>query len=241
MENEKTIGQIRELWRFPEPEGKKEFFQKLEEQGFPERRPVIMSHGEFLAGQLCYIEKWIWILSGILLFFITWISSRNAGNYPFALTPLLAAGILAETGRSFRRKMTELEHAARFSLRSVVLARMFLVGAVDTAGLLVIMPVVRLYRPYSGIRVFLYMMVPYLTASLLGSIYERKRRTGAGYGSLLICLLSSALFAAVPHFYRQMYGESLTVIWAAAFFLTACGLAVSVREYLHEMEGPVWN
>ena len=47
-------------------------------------------------------KKWIWVLSAFLLLFIAEICQRNTGNYPFALTPLLAAGILVQTRRSFR-------------------------------------------------------------------------------------------------------------------------------------------
>ena len=241
MNNEMIIAQMKEICRSGGPEGKSEFFRELRTRGLLHRRPVVMSHGEFLARQLFYIEKWVWMLSGILMLFIILACSRNTGNYPFALTPLLAVGILAETGRSHRWKMAELEYAARFSLRSIVLARMFLVGLIDTAGLLIVTFAVRSYLTYSLIRVFLYMMVPYLLAAFLGSLYERKKRTDAGLGSIVICLLSSAVFAAAPIFMSSLYEESLTIIWAAAFILLICCLAVSVREQMREMEEPVWN
>ena len=154
MNNERLISQIREFCSSPQPENKREFFQQLKEQGIINRRPLAMSHGEFLACQLFYVDKWIWMLSGILLLFLAGICYRHPGNYPFALTPLLAAGILVETRRSFRWKMAELEHAARFSLRSVILGRMFLVGAADTAGLLIVILIVRPYFSYSLIRCF---------------------------------------------------------------------------------------
>ena len=241
MNNEMIIAQMKEICRSGGPEGKREFFRELRARGLLHRRPVAMSHGEFLVGQLFYIEKWVWMLSGILMLFIILACSRNTGNYPFALTPLLAVGILAETGRSYRWKMAELEYAARFSLRSIVLARMFLVGLIDTAGLLIVTFAVRSYLTYSLIRVFLYMMVPYLLAAFLGSLYERKKRTDAGLGSIVICLLSSAVFAAAPIFMSSLYEESLTIIWAAAFILLICCLAVSVREQMREMEEQVWN
>lgn len=241
MNNEMIITQMKEICRSGGPEGKREFFRELRARGLLHHRPVAMSHGEFLAVQLFYIEKWVWVLSGMLMLFTILACSRNTGNYPFALTPLLAVGILAETGRSYRWKMAELEYAARFSLRSIVLARMFLVGLIDTAGLLIVTFAVRSYLTYSLIRVFLYMMVPYLLAAFLGSLYERKKRTDAGLGSIVICLLSSAVFAAAPIFMSSLYEESLTIIWAAAFILLICCLAVSVREQMREMEEPVWN
>ena len=122
-----------------------------------------------------------------------------------------------------------------------MLARMFLVGVVETAGLLVVIWVVRPWFSYSLIRVFLYMMVPYLCACLLGSLYERKHRADNGWGSIAICILSSAFFAAAPFVYSRLYEERLTILWAAAFALLVCGLAGSMRKWACGMEGPVWN
>lgn len=241
MKNKMIIMQMKELCRYPEPERKKEFFEGLEKQGWLRRQSAVMSQGEFLICQLFYIEKWLWLFSGALLLFLIWVCTRNAGNYPFALTPLLAGGMLAETERSRRWKMDELECASRFSLRSILLARMFLVGLVNTAGLLAAILAVRPFLTYSLPRVFLYMMVPYLTASFLGSLYERKNRRDAGLGSLVICMLSSAVYAATPHFFSYLYEKSFTILWAAAFILLAGSFAFSMREYIHEMEDLVWN
>ena len=241
MNNRKLISQIREICHSPQPENKREFFQYLKEQEMMNPRPRVMSHGEFLACQLFYIGKWIWMLAGSLLLFIIWICFRHPGNYPFALTPLLAAGILFETCRSSRWKMAEFEHAARFSLRSVILARLFLLGTVNTVGLLIVTLIVRPFFSCSLFRVFLYMMVPYLTASWLGSVYEKMHRMDQGLGRTMICVLSSAFFAVAPALFSQLYEERMTVFWAAAFILTACSMAGNLREWIRNTEEPVWN
>lgn len=241
MKNKRLISLIRESCHWPQPENKTEFFQRLKEQEMITRRLPVMSHGQFLASQLLYIGVWLWILSGFVLFFITWLCYRHPGNHPFALTPLLAAGILLGTKRSFRWKMTELEQAARFSVRSVILARMFLLGAVNTVGLLLVVLLVRPVFSYSVIRVFLYIMVPYLTASWLGLLYERMHRMDQGTGSTLICILSSAFFGIAPAFFSRLYEEPLTAFWAAAFIVTVCGLAGNLREWAGNMEEPIWN
>jgi len=241
MNNKELILQIREICHSPLPENKREFIQQLKEQGMINRRPPVMGHWEFLAGQLFYIGNWIWLLSGILLVCITGICYRYPMNYPFALTPLLAAGILLETSRSSRWKMAEFEHAARFSLRSVILARLFLLGTVNTAGLLIVILIVRPCFSYSLLRVFLYMMVPYLTASWLGSVYERMHRMDQGLGSTMICILSSAFFAAAPALLSQLYEERMTAFWGAALVLTVCSLAGNLREWMQNTEEPVWN
>ena len=241
MDHERLIKDLREICRAPEPERKEIFFQGLAERGLTSGRPTSISHGEFILRQFLYIGKWVWLSSAVLLLFITWICYGNNGNYPFALTPLLAAGILVETERSFRWKMAELEYTARFSLRSVMLARMFLVGAVETAGLLVVIWAVQPRFSYSFGRVFLYMMVPYLSASLLGSLYERKHRTDNGWGSIVICLLPSAFFAAAPYCLSSLYEERFTVVWVVAFVLLIISLGSSVRRWITKMEEPAWS
>ena len=241
----------REYCPAPEPGRKAEFFRRIEKEGLADRRPIAMSQAEFLLGQFSYIDKRVWLLSAAVLLLIIVIGRSTTGNElfalapsaltPFALTPLLAAGILAETGRSYRFKMAELEYTARFSLRSVMLARLFVVGTVDTAGILIAVWAVLPRLSYSLLRVFLYMMVPYLCACLLGSLYERKHRADNGWGSIAICILSSAFFAAAPFVYSRLYEERLTILWAAAFALLVCGLAGSMRKWACGMEGPVWN
>ena len=61
MNNEMIIAQMKEICRSGGPEGKREFFRELRARGLLHRRPVAMSHGEFLVGQLFYIEKWVWV------------------------------------------------------------------------------------------------------------------------------------------------------------------------------------
>lgn len=137
--------------------------------------------------------------------------------------------------------MTELEQAARFSVKSVMLAKSFLLGVVNTAGLIIVILAVRPYFSYTPIRVFLYMMVPYLTASFLGSLYERKYRTNKGWESALICILASAFFASVSHFSDLFYEERLIVFWAAALIIMICGLTVCIWKSMSEREEPAWN
>ncbi|MBQ3424329.1 MAG: hypothetical protein IJH38_03930 [Clostridia bacterium] len=240
MDKEGIIAGVRALDRSPAPEEKEAFLKHLDEEGLTGGRAAVMSHGEFLSRQFRYIRKWTWLLSGALLLLIMGLCYREPGNRPFALTSLLAAGILGETGRSRQWRMAELERAARFSLISVLLARAFLTGIVDTAGLLLVMLMIRPLLPYAPIRIFFYMMVPYLAASLLGSVYERKQRPEHGWGSVLICLLSSVFFAVAPLFINRLYEDELTIIWAAAFVLLGCGLAVSTRRWAGEMEECGW-
>ena len=119
--------------------------------------------------------------------------------------------------------------------------RDWVVGAVDTVGLMAVAWIVRPALPYSLIRVLLYMTVPYLTASLSGSVYERKRRPDGGWGSVAICALSSVLFAAATACCDRLYDEGLALLWGAALLLLACCLTVNTLKWMREMEEPIWN
>ena len=57
MDNETIKRQIREFCRSPQPERKAEFFQYIKNQGLMNKRSFRLSQGEFLAGQIAYIEK----------------------------------------------------------------------------------------------------------------------------------------------------------------------------------------
>jgi hypothetical protein len=85
------------------------------------------------------------------------------------------------------------------------------------------------------------MMVPYLAASLLGSVYERKNRSDNSWGSIIICFLSSGLFAAAPYCLSSLYEERFTVIWTVVFILLVFSLVVSMRRWICELEEAVWN
>ena len=60
-----------------------------------------------------------------------------------------------------------------------------------------------------------------------------------GLGSTVI--LSSAYFAVAPALFSQLYEETMTIFWAAAFALTSCSLAGNLRGWVQNMEEPVWN
>ena len=65
MDNETIKRRIRELCQSPQPERKAEFFQNMKDQGLLNKHPFRLSQGEFLAGQIVYIEKRIWLLSAL--------------------------------------------------------------------------------------------------------------------------------------------------------------------------------
>lgn len=241
MNYSRIIAELKAVYQTEKPLRKEAFLTYIREQGRLCLRPAAMTQGEFLLRQLAYTQKRVWILSALVLLVITWLCRQSSGVYPFAMTSLLSAGILAETGRSFHHGMHELEYASRFSFRSVMLARLFLVGTADTLGLFLVIAVICPGLPYSLTRIFLYMMVPYLSASFLGSLYERRHRTDSGWGSVMICAALSAAFAAAPAVCRGLYDGRYTVYWLLLFAVLLCSAAASMRKWIIQTEEPAWS
>lgn len=100
---------LKRIYEAPPPQHKKEFLQKWNQQR--------MNTWEFLFSQAAYIRKRIWGIS-VVVFVVSVLgaitASKNLVWTISALTPLLAAAVVTECGRSEHYEMEELEMATRF-------------------------------------------------------------------------------------------------------------------------------
>lgn len=85
-----------------------------------------------------------------------------------ALLPFAAVSVVTEQNRFHIFLMSELEMAARFSLKSVVLARMEILGIVHLLVLLFLIPVCARLHGASVFQTGLYLLVPYLLTADAG-------------------------------------------------------------------------
>ena len=214
----------KELNRFfeaPPPLRKQEFLQavKQPQMGLP----------EFLLSQLGYIRKWVWGISA-LVFAVSIIGAMVFSVDMLwgisALTPLLALAILSESRRSETYKMAELEMATRFSLRSIILARLGILGIENLLLLCILLPVSMRNNMLTPIRAGIYILTPFMLTTFLGLLIVRTVReqeaihlcTGAA-----ACVSFSVFFlrAAVP----QLYQKNQLIWWAALLVLLCIGTA----------------
>ena len=101
MDNGMIKRQIRELCRSPQPERKAEFFLNMKDQGLLKKPPFSFEPGRIPGGTDPYTSKKDMGALGIPpSVHRMGICRYSPGHYPFALTPLLAAGVLVETRRS---------------------------------------------------------------------------------------------------------------------------------------------
>lgn len=229
---------LRQALQAPPPERKRAFL-----------RQAVGRRGDgwwvFLLSQLGSIRKRVWCLDGAALALvllggrairadILWVTS--------ALLPLLAAAVVSESGRSQRFGMAELEGSSRFSLKSVVLARLWLVGSVNALVFLAVIGVVSRYLATGFLRTGIYVLCPYLlTACLALSVSRRIRGREGDY----LCLAIGVTVSAGVYFGCGMNPWLYEPVYFTKWVLAALALAAfTVWEngnYLKRVEDILWN
>lgn len=150
--------EIKKAFAVPEPnqQEKARFLRTLV-------RPRI-SMWQFIFTQIAYLRKQTLILS-ILFILPALTGARHVDPDTLwilsALIPFLGLLAVTESTRSTMYGMQELEMSARFSLKSVVLARMSVLGLLDTLVICCLIPLCRIGNT-SLLQTGIYLLVPYL-------------------------------------------------------------------------------
>lgn len=213
-------------------------------QFFRQAAPVPSCSGNLFFTQLCYIRKRIWGISA-LLFAVSLAASLLLSVdilwSASALAPFLALMMVAETGRSKRYGMTELEMATRFSLRRVLLARLFLLGTGNLLLLGVFVPLSLAGGQTPPLQAGLGIATPFLLTTFLCLHVVRRHRGG---DDIYLCAgISACVSILVPVSRRSLpwlYGDaSLTGRGIACALLIVC----IVKQYhiLLCQEDLTWN
>lgn len=229
--------ELKQAFDAPSPLRKREFMRQLD---CPRMRIR-----EFLFTQIGYIRKWVWCVSAFTFIAsvlsaaflsddILWIIS--------ALTPLLALTIISESGRSECYEMAELEMATRFSLKSVVLARLGILGVTNLMLLCLLVPIGLWNNVFSPVASGLYIITPYLLTTFFGLFIVRKfkgREAIYACAGVTVCISFSVLFShsAVSHIYQENY-----LVWWAAGALALCiGTGKQYITIINRTEELAWN
>lgn len=182
---------LREGFEAPPPVHKQFFLSMLP--------PQRISNFSFMLSQLGYIRKRVLVVS---IFFVTvclagacflnldmlWIIS--------AFMPFIALSALTESFRSAAYGMDELEMSTRFSLRSVVLARIGILGVFHLILLCLLMPLAYLHSIFNVLQVGVYLLVPYLLTDVTGlwAIRNIKGKEGL-YACMGIAVFVSVIYS----------------------------------------------
>lgn len=234
--NRELKNMLQAAFEAPEPAGRREFLRR-----YP---PQSISIPQFLRIQTTYIRRWVWVFS-ILLFLAAVIGSgyleKNMLWCISSFMPILALTVVTESGRSMVYGMDEMEMTTRFSLKSVLLARM---GILGSANLVVIHILMLLVFRGSGMPILqtgAYILWPYLLTTYLGLWVVRKVR---GKESIYMCAgiaafvcLGNVVTQSFPISYRLQPSD-----WRVGIAVISCiGTLMEGYKMIKQTEEFVWN
>lgn len=235
MNNHKK--ELQQAFTPPPPTGKRNFLRQASCRQ--------MTFGDFLHSQVRYLKKWIWCASasvfaiGILG---AAVLSLNMVWVIASCSPILALTVLSENGRSERYQMEELELSTRFSLRSVLLARMTILGITNLLLLTLLLPLALLNNTLSPLAVGLYIVTPFLLTVQIGLAISRKVKGKDGlYACIGIAVIVSVSISLshiqAPFLYLEQY-----IPW---WFLTLTVLCIATTKHsvkmIQQTEELSWN
>lgn len=179
------------------------------------RPPIRMR--QFLLIQTAYLRKRVLVLS--LLFLLPVLTGARQMEPDTlwaicALIPFLALLAVTESTRSVVYGMQEFELSTRFSLKSVMLARMSVLGLLDAFVLCCLIPFYAAGNKLSLLQAGLYLLVPYLL-TVNGSLWISRRFHGreALYGCLCAAVVVSMASCAIRLLANFIYQFSYMQWW----------------------------
>ena len=228
---------LKKSFDIPLPTRKKEFFRSI-------TKPSI-SNFEFVCLQTSYIHKWIWVLS-VIIFAIALIGAeyleKNMLWCISSFMPLLALTIITESGRSEIYGMAEFELSARFALKSVVLARLGILGIANFILICSLIPLVIMNNETAILQTWLYLICPYLLTVFLGLWVVRKVHgketiylcTGIATG---ISLGNIILYQSFP----LIFSENIFIWWIVTVVVLGIGVTNQCYQVIKQTEELAWN
>lgn len=217
----------------PKPERKQAFIRRMGVLRIDIARLVMM--------QARYISKWVWISSVLLCgmaYAITFFMEERYVSAIIALIPFLVMFSVTESMRSYRYKMEELELSTRFSLKSIVMARMLMLGI----GNLVVLVIVTALLENRMELNMLHVLTPYfLTAS--GGLYIVRKVNGneSVFFCFLLAMLVSALRLWLPWRFSEILLPQFVPIWALVCILAMLITARESYRTIRMTEDLLWN
>lgn len=230
--------EIKKAFAVPEPnqQEKARFLRTLV-------RPRI-SMWQFIFTQIAYLRKRTLILS-ILFILPALTGARHVDPDTLwilsALIPFLGLLAVTESTRSAMYGMQELEMSARFSLKSVVLARMSVLGLLDTLVICCLIPLCRISNT-SLLQTGIYLLVPYLLTVNISLLFTRLFHGREAFYScmcatVLISMGSFGLHLTADFIYQFSY-----IHWWIILSAVLIGrMAREIYQTIKQTEELTWN
>lgn len=200
-----------------------------------------VSNFKLLCTQAKYIRKRTWMLWGLVFVLTAFVSntlSKESMWVLSALMPLLSMTVISESSRAENCGMAEFELSTRFNLKTIVLARLIILGAAD----LVLMCMASLFADGGISASAFYIFCPYMLSAVAGLfIYRKTQGSGALYlstgVSFLIAGLEMLFNEDILKFYQNSgEGERLLI-----FSLLTAALVREGYKRIKETEELKWS
>lgn len=228
---------LNEMFAAPPPQKKRDFLKKYH------RREL--GCWELLLIQARYIHWFVWGNSVVLFAAILWrlIDYGNEAIWTVsALIPFLALLAVTVNGKSTLYRMEELELACRISLRSVMLARMVILGIFHFVLLAVLTPALAIHGAISMSRAGVYLLTPYLFTAAIGM--ELARRIYGNEG-ILACGAAAAFVSILgiiaQRIHPGLYQQSALPWWEIALAVGLIAVAAELNMTIRKTEVMQWN
>lgn len=196
--------------------------------------------GSFIFSQVAYIRKRVYLASVLILalaIIATDYAKADSVWAVAAMMPFIALCMVTETARSETYGMAELEMASRFSIKSIMLARFGTIGFVHMILLCILIPIVSHSALLPFIQIGIYLLVPYLAASVLElAAVRRFRGKEALSACMVISVMVSLLNTVVKELLTHLFGAKQFVIWLIlAVYLTG-RTVLEYRRMIYQTE-----
>ena len=229
--------ELKLFYSAPAPLRKRAFLRRFPQRG--------ISCQKFILQQAGYIRKWVWLISfaafalgmaGSILLDkrLLWICS--------AMMPVAALSAMTENTRSALHRMEELEMACRFSLKSVLMARMGIVGVLHLLFLGAAVPLIWKADLFAFLRTGVYLFMPYLLTTFLCLAVTRRVRGGESlYACMGIAVLVSGVYFYLQYTAAFLFHAKYFQWQLAALLLLVFATAREYRKKLYQTEELTWN
>ena len=228
MTKKRIKDEIRNLYQIPNPKHKKEFCKRLQKE-YGDDLSSRLSLGIFLISQIRYIRPWGWLVS-VTVFLVVLINMHTtnleSGWKVSALVPFIAMSLITELHRSSRFKMDELEQSTRFSLKSIILARLYIMGISNLFVMICITPFVVNMCQISFVNAAVYILLPYTATSFFCLIILRLWHNQE---SIYVCAAISIGISLLCTFVDLV--EKITIDLSYCVIITVIFVGLMLIEY----------
>lgn len=200
---------------------------------------------KFILTQAAYLRKRTLFFSVLLLFpalIGAYYMEKNTLWVVSAFVPFLGLLAITENARSMMYGMYEFEMSTRFSLRSVLLARMGVLGLLDIFVLCSITPLCCIDNDFSLLQAGIYLLVPYLLTVTIGLwITRRFHSREAIYGCMSAAFLISGADMGLHLISDVIYQSSYLSWWLVLSALLVGRMIYETYCTIKQTEDLTWN